>query len=73
MKDKGNVNNECEPTKGKSCLNNLKAFCNETTALVDRRRGKDTFYLDLRKAFNTVSLNILVDVLMEQELDKWTG
>lgn len=60
MKDKeGNVNTECKLTKGKSWLNNLKAFCNETTASVDTRRGAHTFYSDLSKAFNTVSFNIL--------------
>lgn len=54
-------------------MNNLKVFHNEITASVDKRRGADIFYLDLSKAFNTVSLNILIDLLMEQELDKWTG
>lgn len=74
MKDKrGNVSSDWEFTKGKSCLNNLKAFYNETIASVYKRRGADTFYLYLSKAFNNVSLNILVDILMEQERDKCTG
>lgn len=73
MDKKGNLRSEWEFTKGKSCLNNLKVFHNEITASVDKRRGADIFYLDLSKAFNTVSLNILIDLLMEQELDKWTG
>jgi len=71
MKDKkGNVNIHHGFTKGKSCLKNLKVFYNEVIASVDEGRGADIVYLDISKAFNTVSLNILTDVLMEYGLDK---
>ena len=32
----------------------------------------DAVYLDLRKAFNSVSHNILIDKLAKHGLDKWT-
>ncbi|KAK4825534.1 hypothetical protein QYF61_000111 [Mycteria americana] len=67
---KGNVSSDHGFTKGKSCLNNLKAFYNEVTALVDKGRY---CLSDVSKAFNTVCLNILIDILMEYELDKWIG
>ncbi|KAK4831658.1 hypothetical protein QYF61_018625 [Mycteria americana] len=43
------------------------------TNSVDERRTVDAVYLDLCKAFNTLSHNILTDKLMKYGLDKWTG
>lgn len=50
-----------EFTKEKSCLVNLIAFCNETMSSVD------VVHLDINKAFNIVSLDILIDKLTESE------
>ena len=64
MKDKKVIgNNQHEFTKGKSCLTNLIAFCDEMTGLVDEVRAVDVVYLDFSKAFSTVCRNILIDKL----------
>ncbi|GAB0182561.1 mitochondrial enolase superfamily member 1 [Grus japonensis] len=59
-------------TKGKSCLTNLIAFCDGMTGLVDEERAVDVVYLDLSKAFDTVSHNILISKLRKCGLDEWT-
>ncbi|GAB0208442.1 mitochondrial enolase superfamily member 1 [Grus japonensis] len=59
-------------TKGKSCLTNLIAFYDGMTGLVDEGRAVDVVYLDLSKAFDTVSHNILIGKLRKCGLDEWT-
>lgn len=42
---KGNTvigNSHCEFTKGKSCMTNPTAFCDEMTSLVDEEKAVDT-------------------------------
>ncbi|KAJ7414848.1 contactin-associated 3 [Willisornis vidua] len=63
-------------TKGKSCLNNLNAFYNETTTWMDEGRAVDVVYLDFSKAFNTVFHKILSGKLrksgpdLQRDLDR---
>jgi len=59
-------------TKGKSCLTNLIAFYNGMTAWVDEGRAIDAVYLDFSKAFDTVSLNILIRKLRKYGPGEWT-
>ncbi|KAK4810776.1 hypothetical protein QYF61_008748 [Mycteria americana] len=46
-------------SKGKSCLTNLIAFCNEVTGAVEEWKAVDVVYLDFSKAFDTVSYSLL--------------
>ncbi|KAK4824064.1 hypothetical protein QYF61_009915 [Mycteria americana] len=59
-------------TKGKSCLTNLITFYDEMTGLVDQGRAVDVVYLDISKAFGTVSHRILIEKLMKYGLDEQT-
>ncbi|CAM5088131.1 unnamed protein product [Eretmochelys imbricata] len=58
-------------TNGKSCLTNLIAFYDEITGSVDMRKAVDMIYLDISKAFVTVSHSILASKLKKYGLDEW--
>ncbi|RMC15189.1 hypothetical protein DUI87_07371 [Hirundo rustica rustica] len=58
-------------TKGKSCLTNLIASCNEATARMDEGRAVDIVYLHFSKAFKAVSLNI-TGKLRKCGVGEWT-
>ncbi|KAK4810939.1 hypothetical protein QYF61_013354 [Mycteria americana] len=57
---------------GKSCLTNLITFYGEMPGLVDEGRAVDIVYLDFRKAFDPVSLKILMEKLLMYGLDEQT-
>lgn len=59
-------------TKGKPCLNRLIIY-NEMSVLVDEGTAVDIVYLDVSKAFNTVSPKFLVKKLMRYGLNEHTA
>ncbi|KAK4817407.1 LOW QUALITY PROTEIN: hypothetical protein QYF61_013474 [Mycteria americana] len=58
--------------KGRSSLTNLISYYNKVTRLMDEGKAVDVFYLDFRKAFDTVSHSILLEKLAAHGLDGCT-
>lgn len=56
MKDKKVIgSSQCGFSRGKSCLTNFIAFCNEATGTVEKQKAVDVLYLDFSKALDAVS------------------
>jgi len=61
-------------TKGKPCLTNLAAFCDEVTASVHKGRAMDDVCLDSHKAFDMLLCPalVLLSRLKRDGFDGWT-
>jgi len=56
--------------KGRSCLTNLISFCVMVTSLVDEGKVVDVVQHDFSKAFDSISHNILLEILAAHALDR---
>ena len=60
-------------TKGRSCcLGNLISFYAQVTYLVDEGKAVDVVYLDLSKAFDSISHRVLLQKMAAYDLDTCT-
>jgi hypothetical protein len=59
--------------RGRSCLNNLLEFLENTTEYVDKSSPVDGIYLDFRKAFDKVPHRRMLKIKSSSTRNKWYG